>query len=308
MYSQIDSNKRKSFFLIGAFIIIVAAIGWVFARALGNPILLYIAVIFSIIYAWISYYYSAQMTLAVSKAKEVQKKDAPELYRLVENLAITAGLPTPKVYIIDDDAPNAFATGRDPQHAVVAVTTGILDKLDKTELEGVIAHELSHVGNYDIRLMTLIVVLVAIIALLSDFFLRFTFWGGMGRDRDSEGGGDQMQLIFIVIGLILAILAPIIGTIMQLAISRKREYLADASGALLTRYPEGLAKALEKISADTEPLEEANKATANLYIVNPFRANIKDGHGKRSWFANLFSTHPPIEDRVKRLRGMETNV
>lgn len=300
-YHQIDSNKRKSWLLVGGFIIVVTIIGWVFSRALGSPALLIGATLFSLVYAFFSYFYSDSMVLAVSRAKQVQKKDAPELYRLVENLAITAGLPTPKVYIIEDTAPNAFATGRDPQRAVVAVTTGILAKLDKAELEGVIAHELSHVGNYDIRLMSLVVVLVSIIALLSDWFLRMTFWG---RDSDDNGNG-QMQAVFMAAGLVLAILAPIIGTLIQLAVSRRREYLADASGALLTRYPQGLASALRKISADTEPLEAANKATANLYIINPLRANVKD---PRKLFAGLFSTHPPVEERIKRLGEMEGTI
>lgn len=300
MYSSISQNKRNSWLLIGGFIIVITLLGFVFSQALGSSAILYGAVIFSIIYAWTSYFYSDKMVLAASKARQVQKKDAPGLYRIVENLAITAGLPMPKVYIIQDSAPNAFATGRDPQHAVVAVTTGILDKLEKVELEGVIAHELSHVGNCDIRLMSLVVVLVSIIVLLSDWFLRMSFWSS--RDNDS-GGNDQGRLIMMAIGIALAILAPIIGMILQLAISRKREYLADASGALLTRYPEGLARALKKIEADTEPLEEANKATANLYIINPLRENVKGGRG---WLAGLFSTHPPTAERIKRLEEMES--
>lgn len=302
MYTQIAANKRKSWLLIGGFVIFLTLVGWIFSRALNNSAYLYVVAVFALGYAWISYFFSDKMTLAVSRAKPVTKKDAPQLYRIVENLAITAGLPTPKIYIIADDSPNAFATGRDPNHAVVVVTSGILERLDKSELEGVIAHELSHVGNYDIKLMSLVVVLVTILVLLSDFFLRFSFWGG---SRDNEGGGDQLQAIFMVIAIILAIISPIIGMLIQLAISRKREYLADASGALLTRYPEGLASALNKISADTRPLKEANKATANLYIVNPFRANIK---GRRTYLANLFSTHPPIEERIKRLQAMEDHV
>ena len=299
MYSSITKNKRNSWLLVGGFIILVTLLGWVFAQAFGSTWFLYGALAFALIYTWISYYNSDKMILAVSGAKEVKKKDAPELYRIVENLAITAGLPTPKVYVINDTAPNAFATGRDPQHAIVAVTTGILDKLEKVELEGVIAHELSHVGNYDIRLMSLVVVLVAVVALLSDWFLRMTIWG-----RDDNNNDSQFQMIMLGIGVALAILAPIIGGILQLAISRKREYLADASGALLTRYPEGLARALEKIDGDKEPLEEANKATANLYIINPLRGDAKRG---KSWVAGLFSTHPPTADRIKRLRAMENN-
>lgn len=305
MYSNIAKNKRNSWFLIGVFIIVVALLGFVFSQALNNQSILYIAVFLSLLYTWVSYYNSDKMILAVSRAREVKKRDAPQLYRTVENLAITAGLPTPRVYIIEDSAPNAFATGRDPEHAVVAITSGLLDKLEKPELEGVIAHELSHVGNYDIRLMSLVTVLVSIIALLSDLFLRWGFFLG----GDDEGGGDSgsgnNQAIFIIIALVLALVAPIIGLIIQMSVSRKREYLADASGALLTRYPEGLARALKKISSDTEPLEGANKATENLYIVNPMRANVED---KRKRFANLFSTHPPIEDRIKKLESMENEV
>lgn len=301
MYSQIAANKRKSWLLIGVFIIIITLFGFLFAEVFNNSAILVWCLVISVGYAFISYYHSDKMVLAVSGAKEVQKRDAPELYRLVENLAMTAGLPTPRVYVIPDASPNAFATGRDPKHAVVAVTTGILERLDKTELEGVLAHELSHVGNYDIRLMALVTVLVAVIAMLADWFLRFAIWG----DDDNNGGG-QMQMILIAVGLVLSLLVPIIGTIIQLSVSRKREYLADASGVLLTRYPKGLADALRKISDDTKPLKHANKATANLYIVNPLRENVKGA--KRSWGANLFSTHPPIADRIKKLTEMEDKV
>jgi heat shock protein HtpX len=217
---------------------------------------------------------------------------------LVENLSITAGLPKPKIYLIEDLSPNAFATGRDPEHASIAVTSGLLEKLNKVELEGVIAHELSHVGNYDIRLMTIVVVLVGIVALLSDFFLRWTWFGS--RRRDGEGRG-QIQMILFILAIVLAILAPLAATLIQLAISRKREFLADATGALLTRYPEGLASALEKISKDPEPLEAANKATAHLYIESPFKKGENRGQG---WLVGLFNTHPPVGERVKRLREM----
>jgi heat shock protein HtpX len=248
-----------------------------------------VAVIFSLIQTLVSYYYSDRITLAVSGAKEAPRKEPfLELHRIIEKLAITAGLPKPKIFLIEDSAPNAFATGRDPEHASVAVTSGLLDKLNKQQLEGVIAHELSHVGNYDIRLMTVVVVLVGVVALISDWFLRSLWFRGRG-ERDNNNG------YLMLIGIVLAILAPLASTLIQLAISRRREYLADASGALLTRYPEGLAEALEIISKDKEPLEVANRATAHLYIANPLK-----GINVSTWF----STHPPIQDRIKKLRAM----
>jgi heat shock protein HtpX len=256
-----------------------------------------IALIIAGIMNFFSYYYSDKMVMAISGAKQIQKKDSPTLFRTVENLCIASGLPMPKVYVIDDSAPNAFATGRDPKHAAIAFTTGILEKLSKLELEGVTAHELSHVGNYDTRLMSIVSILVGLVALLADWFLRITWLGGGNRDDDK----DSSSAIFMIIALVLAILAPIVAVLIQLAISRKREFLADASGALLTRNPDELADALLKISADKEPLEVANKATAHLYIVNPF----KEGHKLRGAFANLFNTHPPIEERVKALRAMQ---
>lgn len=297
MYTQIDSNKRNTILLMGFFLIFVIGLGWFLSYALGRSWILYLAVIFSVSQALVSYYYSDQITLAISRAREVKHKENLELYRLVENLCITSGLPIPKIYIIQDSAPNAFATGRDPKHAVICLTTGILEKLNKTELQGVIAHELSHIGNYDIRLMTIVVVLVGSIALISDWFLRFTIFGGRGRDSENSQG----NAIMLIVAIILAILAPISAMLIQLAVSRKREYLADASGALLTRYPEGLASALEKISQDKEPLEVANKATAHLYITSPLK---EDGKNNTSWLTNLFNTHPPIKDRIKRLRAM----
>lgn len=297
MYTQIDSNKRRTVILIGIFLIFIIGLGWVFSRALNNPLIVPIAVIVAILMSWASYWYSDKITLAMSRAQEISEDDAPKLYHIVENLAITAGLPKPRVYIINDPAPNAFATGRDPNHAAVAVTTGLLEKLNKTELEGVIAHEMSHIGNYDIRLMTIIVTLVGIVALMSDFFIRWT-WFGAG-DREERGGGGQLQLILLVIGIVLAILSPFIAMLIQLALSRRREYLADATGALLTRYPEGLASALEKIALDPNPLRVANKATAHLYITNPLKE-----HG--GLLNKLFSTHPPAEERIARLRSMIT--
>jgi len=301
MYKDIDSNKRRTVFLLGFFLIFVIGFGYLLSWVFDNQLILIIAVIIAVVQALVSYYYSDSITLAISGAKEVPRKEPfLELHRLVENLSITAGLPKPRIYLIEDSAPNAFATGRDPKHAVVCVTSGLLEKLNKTELEGVIAHELSHVGNYDIRLMTIIVVLVGVVALLSDFFLRWTWFGGRRRS-DGEGGG-QIQLIIFIVAIVLAILAPLAATLIQLAISRKREFLADATGALLTRYPAGLASALEKIAQDREPLEAANKATAHLYIESPFKEG--DDHGGRSWFAGLFDTHPPVEERIKRLEGM----
>lgn len=294
VYDHISSNKTKTAVLLGVFLVLIILLGFAFSQAYQAPEILYFAVGFSVLYSLISYYFSANITLAISRAKPVGPQNAPELYRLVENLAIAAGLPAPKIYVIDDTATNAFATGRNPKNAVIVFTTGILQKLNKTELEGVVAHELSHIGNYDIRLMTLVVVLIGVLTLLADWFLRFSFMSGRSRERN------QAQAIFMIAGIVLALLSPLIATLIQLAISRKREYLADASGVLLTRYPEGLASALEKISKDTEPLEAANKATAHLYIANP----LKNRHGGVGWFAGLFNTHPPVEERIKRLRGM----
>lgn len=295
LYTLQDKNIRSTYLLISIFLILVIGVGWVFSVAMDNQAILVLAVIFSTLMSIGSYWYSDKIVLMMSNAHPVEREQAKELYRLVENLCITAGLPLPKIYIIDDTAPNAFATGRDPEHAVVAVTTGLLQKLEKTELEGVIAHELSHIGNRDILLQTVIVVLVGFVTLLADWFWRASFFGGRRRGR--EGGG-----LIVAIAIVLTILAPLVAKLIQFAISRKREFLADANGALLTRYPEGLARALEKISADTEPLEVANKATAHMYIINP----LKGRANAIGWFANLFSTHPPIEERVAALRGMET--
>lgn len=295
LYTQKDKNTRLTWLYITGFLVFVIAVGYVFAGAMGNSAILYGAVIFAVLMSLGSYWWSDKIVLAMSGAKEVTHGNAREIYHLVENLCITAGLPVPKIYIIKDSAPNAFATGRDPKHGVICLTTGIIEKLEKTELEGVIAHELSHIGNRDILLSTVVVVLVGFVTLLADWFRHWAFWGGRSRDND-ERGGNQLQIILMIIAVVLSILAPLAAILMQLAISRKREFLADASGALLTRYPEGLARALEKISADSEPLEAANRATAHLYIVNPFK-------GKK--LAKLFMTHPPIAERVAALRGME---
>lgn len=275
--------------MLGAFLVFVIGLGYLLSWYFDSFLILAIAVVVAVVQALVSYYYSDSIALAVSRAHEAPRQEPfLTLHREVENLAITAGIPKPRIYIIDDSAPNAFATGRDPKHAAIAVTTGLLDKLNKQELEGVIAHEMSHIGNYDIRLMTIVVVLVGTVALVSDFFLRGQLFGG----RRSGGNNSGWMLL---VAIALAILAPLASTMIQLAISRKREYLADASGALLTRYPEGLASALEKIAKDPEPLEVANRATAHLYVENPF---------KKESVSTLFSTHPPVRDRIKKLRAM----
>ncbi|MCX6761270.1 MAG: M48 family metallopeptidase [Candidatus Moranbacteria bacterium] len=294
LYDQADKNTRLTWVYIAGFLIFVIGVGYVFAGAMGNSTILYVAVIFSVVMSFGSYWWSDKIVLAMSSAKPIDHDSNREIYHLVENLCITAGLPVPKIYIIQDSAMNAFATGRDPAHGVICLTTGIIARLEKTELEGVIAHELSHIGNRDILLSTVVVVLVGFVALMADWFRHWAFFGRRGGN-DSEGGG-QLRLILIVLAIILSILAPIAGVLMQLAISRKREFLADADGALLTRYPEGLASALEKISSDPTPLKEANRATAHLFISNPF---------KGAKVSKLFMTHPPIADRVAALRGIK---
>ncbi len=311
-YTQISANRTKTWIIMLLFAFFITFLAYIFSSALGfeGPSALGfsgIALIIAGLMNFIAYYNSDKMIMAISGAKNIHKKNNPILFRTVENLCIAQGIPMPKVYIINDTAPNAFATGRDPQHASIAFTSGILSKLTKLELEGVVAHELSHVGNYDTRLMTIVSILVGTIALLADFFLRISFHSNRDRDNNRANG------ILMIIGLIMAILAPIVATLIQLAISRKREYLADASGVLLTRNPDVLADALLKISADKEPLEVANKATAHLYIVNPFRqdaagqkaAGPERSRGAIGWFAGLFNTHPPITERVKTLRAMQ---
>lgn len=294
MYEQIRSNVYRTWLLVAVFVIFVLLLGYIFGRLTYFGYFgVVLAAVIALAMSWGSYYYSDKIVLAMSRARSVEKKEYPHLYNTVEGLAIAAGLPTPRMYVIDDSAPNAFATGRDPEHAAVAVTTGLLDKLNRAELEGVIAHEMSHIKNYDIRLATITVVMVGVIVLLSDWLLRSFWWGG--RRREGEGG--QLGAIFLVVGLIAAILAPLIAQLMRLALSRQREFLADASGVFLTRYPPGLASALEKLAADKEPLEVANKATAHLYIINPL-------HEHKGRVNRLFMTHPPIEERVKRLKEM----
>ncbi len=296
LYTQKSSNIRKTWLLFTLFLVIVIAIGWVFSRTYGDPSILYFAVIFSVLMNVIAYWYSDKIVLKMARAIPIEHKNAPELYHVVENLCITAGLAMPKIYLVREQQPNAFATGRNPKHAVVVVTEGLLEKLDRSELEGVLAHELSHIGNRDMLLSTVIVVLVGFISILSDIFLRSRFFGGF-RSRDDREGG-QVGAILMLVGVALAILAPISAMLMQLAISRKRELLADTSGALLTRYPEGLARALEKISADNTPMRMANNTTAHLWLDDPFK-----GKNKMSWFHKLFMSHPPVEERIAALRG-----
>ena len=294
LYTHADSNIRKTWILLFVFLIFIIALGWIFSYLLDNNVFLIVAVLFSFFQSFISFWYSDKILLAMSGARPIEKRDHPELYRIVENLAITAGLPMPKIYIINEAQPNAFATGRDPQHGVIAVTRGLLEKLDRAELEGVIAHELAHIGNRDMLLGTVVVILVGVVALLSKMFLRMSFYSGGGRKRRGSKGGGGMLLLLGIVG---AILAPLVASLIRLAISRKREFLADASGALLTRYPEGLARALEKISQDPNPLKRADNSTAHLYIANPFR--------EKNWLTSLFSTHPSPKERIRILRGMK---
>lgn len=293
IYTHQDANIRKTWFLMFIFLVIVIAIGWAFSWYFENPFILYIAVIIAILTNVYSYWNSDKLVVRMTGAQPITRESHPEFWNIVENLSITAGLPMPRVYIVNDPAPNAFATGRDAEHAVVAATTGLLQILNRTELEGVIAHELSHIGNRDMLVSTVAVVLVGFIAILADFFLRITFWGG-GR-RDNRDG--RLQAVLLLLGVIAAILLPIAARLIHFAISRKREFLADASGALLTRYPEGLASALEKISSYSQPMQKANHATAHLFIANPF------GREAGKFFNKLFSTHPPVEERLKALRG-----
>lgn len=289
LYTLAGRNVRKTWFLFTIFLVIVIALGYFLSIYFGHPGILYFAVFFAIFQSVLSYWFSHKIVLSMTGAKEASREANRELWNIVENLSITAGLPMPKLYIINDSVPNAFATGRDKKHAVVAVTTGLMNVLDRNEMEGVIAHELSHIGNRDMLVSTVVVVLVGFITLMADMFLRSQLFGGGNRDR--EGGGQIGGILFIV-GIVLMILSPIIATLIQLSISRKREYLADASGALLTRYPEGLASALEKISAHSGKMKKANHATAHLFISNPFGDKIR----------GLFSTHPPVEKRVELLR------
>jgi heat shock protein HtpX len=298
LYEQISRNKWKSAALVVFFMAFVFLLVWFFEYVTGwGKGGLVLAVMVAMGTAAVGYYSSDKIVLTISRARPVTKEEFPYLYNVVEGLAIAAGLPTPKCYVIDDTAPNAFATGRKPETSVICVTTGILEKLNRVELEGVIAHEMSHIKNYDVRLQTVVVVMAGVVALLSDWMMRSFMWGGGRRRGGRERGAGAAGGILVLVGLALAVLSPLIATIIQLAVSRKREFLADASGAMLTRYPAGLASALRKISADTEPLEAANKATAHLYIVNPLK-DLKSGINR------LFSTHPPIEERIAALEKM----
>jgi heat shock protein HtpX len=294
LYTHQTENLQKTWALMAFFLVLVIAIGYAVSWYMNSSLILYGAIIFALIMNVGSYWFSDKIVLSMTNAHAVTRAEYPDLWNVVENLSITAGLPMPKVYVVQDPAPNAFATGRDPEHAVVAATTGLLQILDRTELEGVIAHELSHIGNRDMLVMTVAVVLAGFIALLADFFMRAMLHGG-GNDR-------QKSPIFLVFAILGIILAPIAAQLMKLAISRKREFLADASGALLTRYPEGLASALEKISGYGRPMQSANHATAHLFIADPFGGE-KQSIGKK--ISGLFQTHPPAEERIKILRGMD---
>jgi heat shock protein HtpX len=298
MYEQIASNKRRSFFLVLFFLALIFLLAWLFEQmaGLGTEGLIG-AVVIAVAMTIGSYYASDKIVLKMSKARPVTKEEFPYLYNVVEGLSIAAGIQPPRCYVIDDTAPNAFATGRNPENSVIVVTTGLIDKLNRVELEGVIAHEMSHIKNYDVRLQTLVVVMVGVVALLSDWMRRTFFWGGGRKRRSSREKGGGGAAIILVLAFVMAILSPLIAQLIRFAVSRKREFLADASGAMLTRYPPGLASALRKIAADKEPLEAANKATAHLYIVNP----LKDIGGAVN---KLFSTHPPIEERIAALEKM----
>ena len=286
LYKHQDSNILKTWLLMSAFLVLIIAIGWFVSYYYQEPLILYFAIIFSMGLNIFSYWFSDKIVLRLHKAKLATRQEYFDLWNATENLSITAGLPMPKLYVVEDFSPNAFATGRNKNHAVVAVTTGLLNILDKNELEGVIAHELSHIGNYDMLISTVVVVMAGFVAMLSDIFLRSQFSGG---DRKNTGGP------ILIIGLVMAILTPLAATLIRLAVSRKREFLADASGALLTRYPQGLASALRKISSAPVPMRTANNATAHLFISNPFGAK------KASGLHKLFLTHPPVEERIRAL-------
>jgi heat shock protein HtpX len=296
-YQTIQENKTKSVIIISLFITFIVSVTYIMAKGLGYGLdIVGIALIISGVTSFFSYYYSDKIILTISGAREAKRAEFFDFYTVTENLCIASGMPRPKLYVIDDTAMNAFATGRDPEHAVVCATTGLLQRLNRSEIEGVVAHELSHVKNYDIRLMSIVTILVGFVALLSDWMLRMTFFGRSGKKSDDSSSG-QIQMIMFIAGIVLAILSPIIAQLIQLAISRRREYFADASAVAFTKNPQGLINALQKISLDKEPLEAANKATAHLYISNP----LKNTHGAVGMFAKMFRTHPPVKERIAAL-------
>lgn len=299
LYKHKDSNVRKTWFLITAFLLLVIGLGWLFSYVFQSQFILIFAIVLSFGMSFASYWWSDKLVIAMTRAKPMPDEGRyKEVHNIVENLAITAGLPKPDLYIMESAAPNAFATGRNQDKAVVAVTTGILEKLNRTELEGVLAHELSHIGNRDMLVNTVVVVLAGVIVYSTDILMRSFLWGGIGgKSNDNRAGA-----VMLVVGIVALLLAALVATLLKFAVSRKREYLADASGALLTRYPEGLASALEKISADTTRMRFASNATAHLFFENPFKADRKKRNG---FVSRMFSTHPPVEERVKNLRGME---
>lgn len=295
IYSQAESNTRKTWLYLAGFLALAVLVGWAASYYFNNYIVLIIALVYSLGTSFLGYWYSDKIVLSLAGAKLTERKDNLELYRSVENLCITAGLPLPKIYIIPSAQPNAFATGRNPANSAIAFTTGILGKLEKQELEGVIAHELSHIGNRDALLQTIVVVVAGVLAVLANFFYRIRFYGSFGKSRDNRDSGG----LIMILGIVLIIVAPLLANLAKLAISRKREFLADASGALLTRYPDGLARALEKISTDSSPLGSASSATSHLYIVSPLK-----GKEAMGWFSKIMSTHPPVEERIKALKEM----
>jgi heat shock protein HtpX len=299
-YQAVAANKQKSILIVGIFMAFIAGATYLMAVGLGYGLdIVGIALIASGVMSLASYWFSDKIILSISGAKKATKNEFFDFYTVTENLAMSQRMPMPQLYVIEDTAMNAFATGRNPEHAVICATTGLLARLDRSEIEGVVAHELSHVKNYDTLLMSVVTILVGLVALLADWLLRMTFWGGSKKDSGRSEGG-QLQLILFAAGIVMALLSPFIAQLIQLAISRRREFLADASGVAMTKNPEGLSRALAKISKDTEPLEAANKATAHLYIENP----LKNTHGAVGMFAGLFRTHPPVADRLKALRAL----
>ncbi|MBT4124697.1 MAG: M48 family metallopeptidase [Candidatus Pacebacteria bacterium] len=299
-YQLVASNKARSLFVVVGFIAFILLAAYLMVEGLGYSLdIIGFALIFAGFSSFGSYYFSDKIILTLAGAREAKRSEFFDFYTVAENLSSSQRMPLPKLYVIDDTAMNAFATGRDPDHAVVCATTGLLSRLNRREIEGVVAHELSHVKNYDIRLMSLVAILVGFISLLADWVLRMTYWGG-GKKKNSRDGDNQLQAILFIAGIVLALLSPLIAQLIKLAISRKREYLADASAVAMTKNPEGLISALQKLTADKEPLEAANKATAHLYITNP----LKNTHGGIGMFSKMFMTHPPITERISSLKQL----